>query len=63
MSSRGKKKATMAKLNREARLRDRRNEKHAKKEARRRAVTGPPSWAIPPTEVPDADPQTGGDTR
>lgn len=35
MSSRGKKKTTMAKLNREARLRDRRSEKQAKKEARR----------------------------
>jgi hypothetical protein len=38
MSSRGKKKTTMAKLNREARLRDRRNEKAARKEARREAA-------------------------
>jgi hypothetical protein len=38
MSSRGKKKTTFAKLNREARLRDRRAEKQAKKEARRDAA-------------------------
>ncbi len=38
MSSRGKKKTTMGKLNREARLRDRRSEKQAKKEARREAA-------------------------
>jgi len=38
MSSRGKKKTTMGKLNREARLRDRRGEKQAKKEARREAA-------------------------
>jgi hypothetical protein len=42
MSSRGKKKTTMAKLNREARLRDRRNEKQAKKEARREAAAASP---------------------
>lgn len=35
MSSRGKKKTTMAKLSREARLRERRIEKQARKEARR----------------------------
>jgi hypothetical protein len=43
MSSRGKKKTTMAKLTREARLRDRRVEKQARKEARRdAAATEPP---------------------
>ena len=41
MSSRGKKKTTMAKLNREARLRERRSEKVARKEARRDAVANP----------------------
>jgi hypothetical protein len=41
MSSRGKKKTTMAKLNREARLRERRSEKAARKEARRDAVANP----------------------
>ena len=35
MSSRGKKKTTMAKLSREARLRERRIDKQARKEARR----------------------------
>jgi hypothetical protein len=41
MSSRGKKKTTMAKLNREARLRERRSEKLARKEARRDAAANP----------------------
>jgi hypothetical protein len=41
MSSRGKKKTTMAKLNREARLRERRSEKLARKEARRDAAAHP----------------------
>jgi hypothetical protein len=41
MSSRGKKKTTMAKLNREARLRERRSEKKARKEARRDAASNP----------------------
>lgn len=41
MSSRGKKKTTFAKLNREARLRERRNEKQARKEARREAAASP----------------------
>lgn len=43
MASRGKKKTTMAKLNRETRLRDRRIEKAIKKEARKNA---------PPEEPP-----------
>lgn len=38
MSSRGKKKTTMAKLSRESRLRERRQDKQAKKDARRRAA-------------------------
>jgi hypothetical protein len=37
MSSRGKKKTTMAKLTRESRLRERRVEKKARKDARRNA--------------------------
>ena len=41
MSSRGKKKTTFAKLNREARLRERREEKAARKEARREAAASP----------------------
>jgi hypothetical protein len=37
MASRGKKKTTMAKLNRETRLRERRLDKQAKKDARKQA--------------------------
>ncbi len=48
MSSRGKKKTTMAKLNRETRLRERRVEKQVRKDARRNA----------PPEEPEA---TGAD--
>jgi hypothetical protein len=50
MSSRGKKKTTMAKLNREARLRDRRIEKQARKEARRYAAVTPPHLDVPHTD-------------
>jgi len=52
MASRGKKKTTMAKLTREARLRDRREEKQARKDARKRAAVDPtPS----PRNAPIAD--------
>ncbi|MFL5859228.1 MAG: hypothetical protein ACJ780_00375 [Solirubrobacteraceae bacterium] len=43
MSSRGKKKTTMAKLSRESRLRQRRIDKEARKEARRHAATLDPA--------------------
>jgi hypothetical protein len=54
MSSRGKKKTTMAKLSRESRLRERRQEKQARKEARRNA---PPEEepTEPGVEVPSQD--------
>jgi hypothetical protein len=42
MASNGKKKTTMAKLNREQRLRERRVEKKAKKDARKRAPVDQP---------------------
>ncbi|HLW93752.1 MAG TPA: hypothetical protein VKS25_00090 [Solirubrobacteraceae bacterium] len=42
MASRGKKKTTMAKLNRETKLRERRQIKEARKEARERARHEPP---------------------
>jgi hypothetical protein len=42
MASNAKKKTTMAKLNREAKLRDRRIEKAARKEARKQAAAAPP---------------------
>jgi hypothetical protein len=45
MASRSKNKTTFAKLAREGRLRERRMEKQAKKEARKRASENPP----PPT--------------
>jgi hypothetical protein len=40
MASRGKKKTTMAKLNREAKLRERKRDKQARKEARKAAAAG-----------------------
>jgi hypothetical protein len=49
MASSGKKKTTMAKLTRESRLRERRLDKQARKDARKRAATvgpGGPSDAL-----------------
>ena len=58
MSSRGKKKTTMAKLNREARLRERRSEKVARKEARRDAAAHPTERDdMPLTEEHESPPQ------
>lgn len=54
MSSRGKKKTTMAKLSREARLRDRRVEKQARKEARRDAAATQPHGELPVTDHPSS---------
>jgi hypothetical protein len=52
MGSNGKKKTTMAKLNRETRLRERRLEKQAKKDARKRRSADQPA---PPTHTPAPD--------
>ena len=52
MSSRGKKKTTMTKLNREARLRERRAEKVARKEARRDAAANPTPDLAVSTDLP-----------
>ena len=55
MASRGKKKTTMAKLTRESRLRERRFEKQARKDARKLAATNPearPGDVLPSTEQP-----------
>ena len=53
MASSGKRKTTMAKLNRERKLVERRQAKQAKKEARKLAAAQP---AGPPAaDVPDAD--------
>jgi hypothetical protein len=43
MASNGKKKTTMAKLTRESKLRERRLDKQAKKDARKRAAADPPA--------------------
>jgi hypothetical protein len=56
MASSGKKKTTMAKLNRERRLSERRLDKRAKKEARKQASAHPPPPDLPAGEAvgPDA---------
>ncbi len=48
MASRSKQKTTMAKLNRERALQQRRLEKQARKDARRQAADGP----APPSDAP-----------
>ena len=53
MASSGKRKTTMAKLNRERRLIERRQEKQARKDARKRASAEDPD--------PPSDPLTGSD--
>ena len=55
MPSRGKKKTTMAKLNRESKLRERKAEKEARKTARRHAAMfGPPEGAET-SDAPDIE--------
>ena len=49
MASTGKKKTTMAKLTRESRLRERRLEKQARKDARKQAAMHPPGPARDPS--------------
>jgi hypothetical protein len=57
MASTGKRKTTMAKLNRESRLRERRLEKQARKNARKQAATQTPGQTNdPPT---GSQPQPG----
>jgi hypothetical protein len=61
MSSRGKKKTTMAKLSRESRLRERRLEKEARKQARRHRGGSQPTedtWLTP--HNPGAPPRDPG---
>jgi hypothetical protein len=53
MSSRGKKKTTMAKLNRESRLRERKQDKQARKDARRRAALNGESQPLDPEHTDD----------
>jgi hypothetical protein len=58
MASRGKKKTTMAKLTRESRLRERRLDKQARKDARKRAAS---TEAMPMPMPFDATPSANGD--
>jgi hypothetical protein len=51
MASKSKKKTTMAKLNRENAVRERRRQKQAKKDARKQAAAGPPGG---PPDAPGA---------
>jgi hypothetical protein len=53
MASKSKKKTTMAKLNRENAVRERRLRKQAKKDARKQAAAGPPSGQ---PDAPSAQP-------
>jgi len=47
MASNGKKKTTFAKLNREQKVREKRMEKQARKDARKLAsANGQPTWAV-----------------
>jgi hypothetical protein len=64
MASRGKKKTTFAKLAREAKLRERRVEKQARKDARKRAVEFPPAefGDTPSAHLGDVPPAELGDT-
>jgi len=61
MASTGKRKTTMAKLNREAKLRERRLVKQASKDARKQARLDPPADEAQPQLGPDdgmpTDPQ------
>jgi hypothetical protein len=59
MASSGKKKTTMAKLTRESRLRERRLDKQAKKDARKRAPTDDASDTLKATTPEPAGPGAG----
>jgi hypothetical protein len=62
MASSGKRKTTMAKLNRERRLIERRQEKQAKKDAKRASVQdpGPPSDMLTRNDGESARPVPSG---
>jgi U3 small nucleolar ribonucleoprotein component len=57
MASGGKKRTTMAKLNREQKLRERRLDKQARKDARKQAASerGPEEDVVGELPLPDAD--------
>jgi hypothetical protein len=56
MASRGKKKTTWAKLNREAKLRDRRMDKQARKDARKQGITAEQMTVEQPSLPADGTP-------
>jgi hypothetical protein len=49
MASNAKRKTTMAKLNREAKLREKRADKQARKDARKHAAENPPEETVAPS--------------
>jgi len=57
MASRGKKKTTMAKLNREAKLRERKRDKQARKEARKQAAANGSPLPVEADQPPVPDTQ------
>jgi hypothetical protein len=63
MSSRGKKKTTMAKLSRESRLRERRVEKKAKKDARKQSSVDDPSQPFGMASVVETDEPVDAELR
>jgi hypothetical protein len=60
MASSGKKKTTMAKLTRESRLRERRADKQARKDARKRAAADGPDGALDAAGAESAELDAGG---
>ena len=60
MASSGKKKTTFSKLSRESRLRERRQDKAARKDARRREAErlGPQTLESPYADLPTPEPTT-----
>jgi hypothetical protein len=61
MASSGKKKTTMAKLNRESRMRERRLDKQARRDARRQAAAAQPPGAPIDTLADQTDESAGPD--
>lgn len=55
MASSGKKKTTMAKLDRERRMREKRMDKQARKDARKYLAANPVDETVAATDAPDGD--------
>lgn len=60
MASSGKKKTTMAKLNRESKMRERRMDKAARKDARKQLAADVRDGVVPAPEVEAHDPYAPG---